>query len=68
MDKPFTTPSEGAIKEALNHPNSYVYVIDEEYADKQDVPAEAIAGAWKVNEHGIIAGPFIPNAKYQPKK
>lgn len=68
MDKSFTMPSERAIKEALNIPNGYVYVIDEEYANKQDVPAEAIVGAWKVNEHGIIARPFIPNVKYQPKK
>lgn len=54
-----------AKEEALKHPNGYVYVIDKEYQGKSDVPRTAIAGAWKVDENGIIVGRFIPNPNYQ---
>lgn len=64
MKNNFKTPSIEAQKEALKHPNGYVYVIAPEYEGKEDVPPEAIAGAWKVNMHGIIEGDFIPNPKY----
>lgn len=67
MNTTFNNPSEQAKKEAINHPNGYVYVINEAYSNKKDVPPEAIAGAWKVNENGIIEGDFIPNPKYLKK-
>ncbi|KIO74922.1 hypothetical protein TH53_23630 [Pedobacter lusitanus] len=67
MNTIFNVPSKKAKKEALNHPNGYVYVINEAYSDKKDVPPEAIAGAWKVNENGLIEGDFIPNPKYLDK-
>lgn len=59
------TPSEGAKKEAKNHPNGYVYAIDPAFDKKdEDVPVSAILGAWKVNEHGDIIGEFIKNPYY----
>jgi hypothetical protein len=65
--KQISQPSEEAKNEALKAPNGYVYVIDAEYRDKENVPPQAISGAWKVNEHGVIIGPFIPNSNYRPK-
>jgi hypothetical protein len=61
----FKTPSTKAKEEALHHPNGYVYVIDETYLNKEDVPPYAIRGAWKVNNKGIIDGDFIPNENYR---
>jgi hypothetical protein len=58
-------PTEGAIKEALNHANGYVYVIDAAYEGKDDVPPDAIVGAWKENSRGIIEGDFIYNNNYK---
>ncbi len=64
METTFKQPSEEAIKEALDHPNQYVYVIDAAYEGKDDIPPDAIVGAWKVNSKGIIEGDFIPNNNY----
>ena len=57
-------PPEDAIKEALNNPNGWVYVIDESFKNEKEVPPQAIKGAWKVNSKGIITGDFIPNPNY----
>ncbi|MGZ3757657.1 MAG: hypothetical protein ACXVAY_19665 [Mucilaginibacter sp.] len=57
-------PSKEAIKEALKHPNGYVYAIDRAFDNSEEVPPQAIKGAWKVNEHGFIVGQFIPNPNY----
>jgi len=67
MNNNLNYPSEKARREALNHPNGYVYVLDEAYSNKKDVPPEAIAGAWKVNKNGHIEGDFIPNPAYLSK-
>lgn len=61
----FEKPNEAAEREALKHPNGYVYVIDEAFKNKENVPPIAIIGAWKVNAQGIIEGDFIPNSNYQ---
>lgn len=61
------SPSAGAIIEAKNFPNGYVYVIDQEYENNEDVPAENIKGAWQVDNEGIIVGNFIPNPSYQTR-
>lgn len=60
-------PSEQAKDEALKFPNGYVYVISDEYEGKEDVPSEAILGAWKVDKQGQIVGAFIPNPNYKEK-
>jgi hypothetical protein len=43
-----------AIDEARHKPNSYVYKIEGAYSPDEFVPFEAIAGWWKVDEHGQI--------------
>jgi len=58
------TPPIGAINEALNHPNGWVYEIDGTFVKDEETPPQAIRGAWKVNEKGIIIGNFIPNPNY----
>jgi hypothetical protein len=63
-------PPPGAIAEAargLQGPNGHVYMIDGPYGPNDDVPPEAIKGAWKVDENGKIVGEFIPNPNYRPK-
>ena len=62
-----THPSEEAKKEALKNPNGYVYVIEAAYKGDVDVPPDAILGAWKVNEKGVIVGIFLPNPNYKSK-
>ena len=57
-------PHKGAEKEALNNPNGWVYEIDSNFKPEDAVPPEAIKGAWKVNEKGVITGDFIPNPNY----
>ena len=62
-------PSPGEIKEAMLYPNGWVYRISQSVGDANGrVPPEAIVGAWKVNEHGIISGDFVPNPKYDAEK
>ena len=65
MDNPI--PNEQARREAKNTPGGWVYAIDRNYgADPSNgVPAEAIKGAWKVDENGEITGEFIPNPNYR---
>jgi hypothetical protein len=57
-------PPKEAIREALNHPNGWVYVIDDSFDTQEATPPQAIKGCWKVNEKGIIIGDFIPNPNY----
>lgn len=61
-------PPEEAIEEALNNPNGWVYEIDGYFKKDEAVPPQAIKGAWKVNEKGIIVGGFIPNPNYVEMK
>jgi hypothetical protein len=57
MHKPFP----GEIKEARLHPNGWVYRISAKVGDPNGrVPPEAIVGAWKVDEHGMIVGISSP--------
>ncbi len=60
-------PSEEVRREALKHPNGYVYVLDREFDGKNEVTPKAILGAWKVDEKGLIVGSFIPNPNYKTK-
>ncbi|NHA05696.1 hypothetical protein G7092_17930 [Mucilaginibacter sp. HC2] len=62
------TIPEDAVKEALNNPNGWVYAIDEAFKNEENVPPQAIQGAWKVNSEGIITDSFIPNPNYHPPK
>lgn len=55
------------IQAAMSNPNGWVYKIDGAFGPEEDVPPEAIVGAWKVDANGNLAGEFIPNPKYQPR-
>ena len=66
MDKRNLSPK--LIKEAKRHPNGWVYVLDKEFEGKEEVPAEFIRGAWKVNESGEITGEFASNPNYHGNK
>jgi hypothetical protein len=57
-------PTKEAISEALKYPNGWVYEIDETFKGKEDIPPQAIKGAWKVDANGIITGDFIANPNY----
>jgi len=52
------------IVEAQKNPNGWVYKIEGDYGPNDDIPPEAIVGAWKVNQDGEIVGDFIPNPNY----
>ncbi len=54
-------PTKSEINEAKNHPNGWVYRIKGGYDPDGRVPPDAILGAWKVNDKGIIIGDFIIN-------
>ena len=59
-------PPPGAIEEAKSRPNGWVYEIVGSYRPNDDVPPEAIRGAWKVDGNGNIVGDFIPSPNYKP--
>src|SRR5208282_24092 len=59
------TPAPAAIKEAKQYPNGWVYEIEGGYGPDDGVPPQAIKGAWKVNEAGVIVGEFIPNPNFK---
>ena len=60
-------PPPEAVKEALNHPNGWVYEIDGIFDSEEAVTPQYIKGAWQVNESGVIIGDFIPNPNYKSK-
>jgi hypothetical protein len=45
---------------------SWIYKVEGEFAQDEDIPPEAIAGAWPVDEAGELAGDFIVNPRYVP--
>lgn len=63
----YDNPPKEAILEAKSNPNGYVYMIDEEYIGKEDVPPTAIIGYYAVNEEGVIVGPFVHNPNHSSK-
>jgi len=64
-----TTITPETMAEAKKNPNGWVYVIEGNYGPRDDVPPEAIAGAWKVDAAGnIVAGSFQANPKFKPKQ
>ena len=58
-------PSKRVIEEALKNPNGWVYAVDKSFENIEEVPREAIKGAWKVDQNGIISGDFLPNPNYK---
>ncbi|MDK2127049.1 hypothetical protein [Parachitinimonas caeni] len=51
-------PTEEAVNEAMQNPGGWGYVLDKKYPKTGRILPEAIVGAWKVNEKGLIEGPF----------
>lgn len=62
------TPLLGEIEEAKRSPNGWVYRIAGCFAPSENVPPEAIVGAWKVDGGGFIVGEFVPNPKYNRER
>jgi len=62
---PKRLPTAGVIEEAKKHPGGWVYEINGNYGEDGYVPPHAIAGAWKVNDAGLIEGDFIPNPNFR---
>lgn len=56
------------IEEARRTPNGWVYRIAGRFARWDDVPPEAIVGAWRVDDQGSIVGAFVSNQQYDPKR
>ena len=63
--EPIITPEPGEIDEAARNPGGWVYRISGNYGPNDGVPAEAIIGAWKVADNGLI-GTFMPNPNFDP--
>lgn len=57
-------PFPGEIEEARRTPNGWVYRIAGRFEEGEDVPPEAIVGAWKVDADGRIVGQFKRNVNY----
>ncbi|MCE0461010.1 hypothetical protein [Pseudomonas uvaldensis] len=57
-------PEPREVEEAMRNPNGWVYRIYGHYGANDAVPPEAVIGAWKVNEKGLIVGDFILNPKF----
>jgi hypothetical protein len=58
-------PPKDAVAEAKLHRNGWVYKVDGSFGVDEQVPSEAIMGAWQVDSEGIILGEFIPNPHYR---
>ena len=54
-------PPKLALAEAKLHPNGWVYKIEGDFGADDEVPSEAIVGAWQVDANGVIVGEFMPN-------
>jgi hypothetical protein len=59
-------PTQGEINEAKKHPNGWVYRIDGDFSDEDDIPPEAIIGAWEVNSKGDLTGIWKGNKNFIP--
>ena len=54
------------VKAAQENPNGWVYKIEGDFKPEEQIPPEAVVGAWKVDENGNITGEFIPNPNHIP--
>ncbi|PPK67821.1 type VII secretion system-associated protein [Actinokineospora auranticolor] len=64
MDRPEITLEMRA--SARSNPNSWLYVIDPEFGQHEDVPSWGIVGAYPVDARGEIGDGFRPNRGYRP--
>ena len=54
-----------AVSVARANPGGWVYVVGGPFGPDDDVPPEAIVGAWRVDHGGHIVGEFITNPRYR---
>ena len=59
-------PTSKEIEEASKHPNGWVYRIDGNFSDDQQIPSTSIIGAWEVNSEGKLTNKFDMNKEYRP--
>lgn len=55
------------IQAARSNPNGWVYKIDGAFGPDENVPPEAVVGAWKIDASGNLTGEFIVNPKSNQK-
>lgn len=67
MNQEQTSISEEVIRAAKLNPNGWVYKIDAQYGNIEDVPVAGIIGSWQVDAHGNIVGEFRHNPLYKAK-
>ena len=60
-------PYPGEVEEAKRNPGGWVYRIAGHFKENEDIPREAIVGAWRVSEDGKIVGEFLKNRNYDAK-
>lgn len=53
------------IIEAKKNPNGWVYRINGNYNYSDEIPPEAIVGAWKVDKYGKVKGDFVYNPNFK---
>ena len=58
------TPSPKIVAQARTQPNSWIYEFDGKFGPNDEVPREAIVGAWQVDAAGNIVGGFIRNPNH----
>jgi hypothetical protein len=64
MLKPFMAE----IDEAKRNPNGWVYRIAGYFGPTDQIPKEAIVGAWKVDAKGKFVGDFVKNENYDASR
>jgi hypothetical protein len=52
--------------QARQSPNTWIYVSDPAFAGQTDVPAWAVIGGYRVDEHGELSDEFVRNPNYRP--
>lgn len=67
MNEPVVKPYDGEIEQAKLFPGGWVYRIAGPFSDSEDVPPDAIIGAWKVDEEGRIVGEFVVNPNFDTR-
>jgi hypothetical protein len=51
---------------AQANPGAWVYEIAAGYDPLGEVPPEAIVGAWKIDDNGVLTGEFQANPNHRP--
>lgn len=60
-------PDDNRLTEAARaQPGGWVYEIDFDYAADEEVPPEAIRGAWEVSARGALTGRYRGNERHRP--